>query len=1085
MNNSDADKEFLVNAGEETKTVAISAGMGKKVEFDIIFEEAGNQKQDFVVSDGTHSQIFNHSAAVVATPDFYDEALEGLQIKADEIKDLIGQCNDRGISTDYEEPAAFILERFIDYIREDADREYYDIMEYTFEELERIYNEAKGNLEAYLAGEKEALETPKFVTGEIDIDGLTHWAYTEDSDGKEEQRPVFFVGYGHFDEAKEDIPNFKALGVNSFQNEIGTYDIITDRNNVPGYSTKANNFKALYELIEDRQQAKSGKKLLKITSTTPQQNNCYSAIYQGVQVEPGETYEFGGTIKATNANKFWMAMEEWPDSDGRKQLGGTYDWKDVSFEYTVPDNVTIAYFQVFIEDTADEILIDDLWVRKKGTKTNLLSNGDFEGKYEDFGDNKRASVLKANDIIDALKSAEKNDVSMSLLISPHYWPTAVIEDESVKDLSGSLRWMNMKSSEVRQVMEKYLEYLLPEVKKYDSLTNICITNEPTLISSRTEYYQEDFIEYLKGIYDNDLAEYNRINGTSFENFEEIKMPQDTTPSVLLYDWKQFNDALVYEWSSWVAELVNEYLPDIPVHAKIMQNTYEDDASLRIHMLYGSKIENYAEFSDVHGCDAFNYYNPVKQPQKLGNNTNPTTTNALEKTMWYDLLTSVKFMPVYNTEDHIISDSSKTYNHDIALHVGADIWQGGLHGRGNSVIWVWSRKYQDSALANSILTRPDALYEVSRSSLDLNRLSYEAAAIADKAPDIALLWSDTSRVYQNSYMNNLYKAYESSVYNGQKTGFVSEEMIDRLYNYEVVICPNVTNVKEDVARKVAEYASSGRTLVLMGDGCFSADEHNQPLPQEIVQEIYDNSILIETVNDAFKMTSPDNLKKQFADIFDSKGLRRVRVVNTETGLDADQVEFIYTDYNGKLLVNLVLYDWTSDQNVKILVDGEPVTSSLELRSMETCGENIELKSFEPILLEIEEGGVNNEGITLQVGNPVMISNGMRSLIDPQSHDTVPVIVNDRTMLPARAVVEEIGGEVMWNEETRETTLMYNGIELKLTIDSYTAYVNNKEKTLDSAPVIINDRTMLPIRFIAENFNLDVSWDDAGKLVTIIK
>ena len=47
------------------------------------------------------------------------------------------------------------------------------------------------------------------------------------------------------------------------------------------------------------------------------------------------------------------------------------------------------------------------------------------------------------------------------------------------------------------------------------------------------------------------------------------------------------------------------------------------------------------------------------------------------------------------------------------------------------------------------------------------------------------------------------------------------------------------------------------------------------------------------------------------------------------------------------------------------------------------------------------------------------------------------------------------------------------------------MNGEEKMLDSTPTIINDRTMLPIRFIAENLNLNVAWDDTGRIVTITK
>ena len=123
------------------------------------------------------------------------------------------------------------------------------------------------------------------------------------------------------------------------------------------------------------------------------------------------------------------------------------------------------------------------------------------------------------------------------------------------------------------------------------------------------------------------------------------------------------------------------------------------------------------------------------------------------------------------------------------------------------------------------------------------------------------------------------------------------------------------------------------------------------------------------------------------------------------------------------------------------------------------------------------------LTLQIGNPQLTVDGESVNIDDSG--TVPVIVDDRTLLPVRAVVEAVGGTVEWDGDTRTTTLKYKSDIIKLTIDSTTAYLNDTAQTLDVTPVIINDRTMLPIRFIAESFKFDVAWDNETQTVTITK
>lgn len=118
------------------------------------------------------------------------------------------------------------------------------------------------------------------------------------------------------------------------------------------------------------------------------------------------------------------------------------------------------------------------------------------------------------------------------------------------------------------------------------------------------------------------------------------------------------------------------------------------------------------------------------------------------------------------------------------------------------------------------------------------------------------------------------------------------------------------------------------------------------------------------------------------------------------------------------------------------------------------------------------------ITLQVDSNT-INIGNRSI----SIDTAPVIINGRTLIPVRGVTEAMGGNVNWNNETKTVTITLGSNKVEMTIDSTTAYFNNKAQTLDVAPVVLNGRTMLPARFIAESFGFDVNWDNDTKTISI--
>ena len=101
------------------------------------------------------------------------------------------------------------------------------------------------------------------------------------------------------------------------------------------------------------------------------------------------------------------------------------------------------------------------------------------------------------------------------------------------------------------------------------------------------------------------------------------------------------------------------------------------------------------------------------------------------------------------------------------------------------------------------------------------------------------------------------------------------------------------------------------------------------------------------------------------------------------------------------------------------------------------------------------------------------------------DVPPVIVNDRTMLPARFVAEALGATVTWNASERKVTILNGETGIELYIDSAAAYIDGRAVTLDSAPFIRDDRTYLPLRFIAEALGAKVDWMSETSTVVIQK
>ena len=99
------------------------------------------------------------------------------------------------------------------------------------------------------------------------------------------------------------------------------------------------------------------------------------------------------------------------------------------------------------------------------------------------------------------------------------------------------------------------------------------------------------------------------------------------------------------------------------------------------------------------------------------------------------------------------------------------------------------------------------------------------------------------------------------------------------------------------------------------------------------------------------------------------------------------------------------------------------------------------------------------------------------------DTPPVIKEGRTLIPVRAITEGLGANVEWNAETQQVTITKGEKVIILVIGSGTAVVNGEEIQIDSKSEVLNGRTVVPLRFIIENFGLKVEWDDETETIEI--
>lgn len=96
---------------------------------------------------------------------------------------------------------------------------------------------------------------------------------------------------------------------------------------------------------------------------------------------------------------------------------------------------------------------------------------------------------------------------------------------------------------------------------------------------------------------------------------------------------------------------------------------------------------------------------------------------------------------------------------------------------------------------------------------------------------------------------------------------------------------------------------------------------------------------------------------------------------------------------------------------------------------------------------------------------------------------PFIKDGRTLAPFRTITENLGAKVSWDPVERLVSMQKGLIEIELVIDSSIAKVNGNVVDLDVPVTIVNDKTFVPIRFLAEALNVEIAWEPDGNIVSL--
>ncbi len=123
------------------------------------------------------------------------------------------------------------------------------------------------------------------------------------------------------------------------------------------------------------------------------------------------------------------------------------------------------------------------------------------------------------------------------------------------------------------------------------------------------------------------------------------------------------------------------------------------------------------------------------------------------------------------------------------------------------------------------------------------------------------------------------------------------------------------------------------------------------------------------------------------------------------------------------------------------------------------------------------------MTFAVASPAM-ADDITVLLDGNAieFDVAPIIENDRTLVPLRAIFEALGAQVEWDGEN-ETVTSAKGNNICVLQIGGKMFVNGVEKELDVPAKIVEDRTLVPLRAVSEAYECKVDWNGDTRTVTI--
>lgn len=895
------------------------------------------------------------------------------------VESLMEQCNIQGIDTGYEQVAYSTVKRTqAKLIADDDSGTDSEVVSYNKTKMDQMLDNAINNLQAYLAGEKKSMKVSL-----PDMNNIT----TSGAGLVSANKPVFSVGYGHQHTSLEpDVQDMNKYGSTNIHLEAGPMNTKSFTN--PFSYFHPNETDAVLEY--DAGVSHSGTYSMKVTNNT-EKTKSYAMLVKSIPCEPNTNYVISAWTKYESVNTDGLILlmrRDWEEPTrvicGNETGTLSKDWTEQTLTVTTGAQQTSFDFNLIVEGKCT-LWIDDISIKKQGSNTELFYNGDFD-EYDLLTEQESGinTYVKS-----AMNKAKENNVGVEFLLSPHYFPGTKYFTNSLKisgveydsedreTTEGVFLSYNVANENAKNVMADYIREMfewLEENELTSSIHTIILSNEPIFRTTwYSDYYTPLFRSYLQEKYGT-CASMNDELGTNYSSFDAVSMPNYKNPSksALDYDWSEFNDEIFCSWHEFLATEVKKYT-NKPVSIKAGYAFETSNEDRRERLTRGYDFEILGKFTDISGFDQIEL---KEYPIQYWTNM-----------MFYDYLHSTVKKPMYNSEAHFINDKINdengnfSYTEETAAHYGNSLWMSAAHGVNMFSNWCWD---EGEHVPYSILTRPDVIKEIGVTALDMTRLSSNLTDLLNKKPQVALFYSKASRMYEVKHMEFMVDAYRTLAFMGVKVGFVTEESIDLLDNYDALILPAVKYTTDEAKEKVNSFIAEGGKVLSLNkevgtfytttDSPMSCDEHKNST-SELSGSITNSAISTGTWSEykAYNTSGPNaEISDAVKNFINSNIINKVTVTD-EVGNTVSGIDWSYVVDGDSVTINLSNVDVNKERKkLKFYLDGVQITDMKNLITGDGGISTVTADFYEPVLLSV--GPTNQVSVDisdLQITNKTLI------------------------------------------------------------------------------------------------------------------